>query len=42
MAFGGVEICRELRRMFPRLAILMISVRDSEDDRAEALEADDR
>jgi two-component system, OmpR family, KDP operon response regulator KdpE len=36
---GGVETCREIRRRFPRLAVLMLSVRDSEDDKVEALEA---
>jgi DNA-binding response OmpR family regulator len=24
---NGVEVCRELRRLFPRLAILMLTVR---------------
>lgn len=35
----GVDICRELRLQFPRLAILMLTVSDSEDDKVEALEA---
>jgi len=36
---GGIEACREIRRQFPRLAVLMLSVRDDEDDKVEALEA---
>jgi two-component system, OmpR family, KDP operon response regulator KdpE len=36
---GGIAACREIRRQFPRLAVLMLTVRDSEDDKVEALEA---
>ena len=36
---GGIEACREIRRQFPRMAVLMLTVRDSEDDKVEALEA---
>lgn len=36
---GGVQACREIRRQFPHLAVLMLTVRDSEDDKVEALEA---
>src|SRR5271170_723431 len=36
---GGIEACREIRRQFPRVAVLMLTVRDSEDDKVEALEA---
>lgn len=36
---SGIDVCRELRQIYPRLAILMISVRDSADDRVEALDA---
>jgi len=36
---GGVAACREIRRQFPRVAVLMLTVRDSEDDKVEALEA---
>lgn len=36
---GGIEACREIRRQFPRLAVLMLTVRDDEDDKVEALEA---
>lgn len=36
---GGIETCRKIRRHFPRLAVLMLTVRDSEDDKVEALEA---
>src|ERR1035438_3914101 len=35
----GVQVCRELRHAYPRLAILMISVRNEQDDRVEALDA---
>ena len=36
---GGIHACRELRRMFPRLGIVMVTVRDSEDDKIAALDA---
>ena len=36
---GGIEACREIRRQFPRVAVLMLTVRDNEDDKVEALEA---
>jgi two-component system KDP operon response regulator KdpE len=36
---GGIEACREIRRQFPRLAVLMLTIRDNEDDKVEALEA---
>jgi two-component system, OmpR family, KDP operon response regulator KdpE len=36
---GGIEACREIRRQFPRLAVLILSVRDHEDEKVEALEA---
>jgi two-component system, OmpR family, KDP operon response regulator KdpE len=36
---GGIETCRRIRRAFTRLPILMLTVRDSEDDKVEALEA---
>jgi two-component system KDP operon response regulator KdpE len=35
----GLETCRQLRRLFPRIAILMLTVRDTEDDKVQALEA---
>jgi two-component system, OmpR family, KDP operon response regulator KdpE len=40
---GGIETCRRIRRIFTRLPILMLTVRDDEDDKVEALEvgADD-
>ena len=40
---GGIETCRRIRRSFTRLPILMLTVRDCEDDKVEALElgADD-
>src|SRR5580698_5098626 len=36
---GGIETCQRIRRIFTRLPILMLTVRDSEDDKVEALEA---
>jgi len=36
---SGVETCRELRRQLPAAGILMVTVRDREDDKVEALEA---
>jgi two-component system, OmpR family, KDP operon response regulator KdpE len=36
---GGVAACREIRRQFPKVAVLMLTVRDNEDDKVEALEA---
>jgi two-component system KDP operon response regulator KdpE len=36
---GGIHTCREMRRSLPRLGILMLTVRDSEDDKVAALDA---
>jgi two-component system KDP operon response regulator KdpE len=36
---GGVGACREIRRSQPRLGILMLTVRDSEEDKVAALDA---
>jgi len=36
---GGIGACREIRRMLPRMGILMLTVRDSEDDKIAALDA---
>jgi two-component system KDP operon response regulator KdpE len=36
---GGVQACREIRRKDPHLQILMLTVRDSESDKVEALNA---
>jgi two-component system KDP operon response regulator KdpE len=36
---GGIEACRRIRRTFTKLPILMLTVRDGEDDKVEALEA---
>jgi two-component system KDP operon response regulator KdpE len=36
---GGLEICRELRRQFPHLAILILTVSDAEDEKVDALDA---
>ena len=34
----GMEVCRELRKLYPRLAILMLTVRSGQDDQVGALE----
>jgi two-component system KDP operon response regulator KdpE len=36
---GGLEICRELRRQFPRVAILILTVSDAEDEKVVALDS---
>jgi two-component system, OmpR family, KDP operon response regulator KdpE len=36
---GGIETCREIRRRPTRLGILMLTVRDSEEDKVQALDA---
>jgi two-component system KDP operon response regulator KdpE len=36
---GGIETCRRIRRVYTKVPILMLTVRDSEDDKVEALEA---
>jgi two-component system KDP operon response regulator KdpE len=36
---GGMETCSRMRRVFTRLPILMLTVRGSEDDKVQALEA---
>jgi len=36
---GGIEACQRLRACAPRSGILMLTVRDSEDDKVQALEA---
>jgi len=36
---NGLDACREFRRRFPHLPILILSVRDSEDDKVRALDA---
>ena len=36
---GGVKACREMRKSVPALGILMLTVRDSEDDKITALDA---
>jgi two-component system KDP operon response regulator KdpE len=36
---GGIEACRVMRRELPHLQILMLTVRDSEADKVEALDA---
>jgi two-component system KDP operon response regulator KdpE len=36
---GGVEACREIRALAPKIGILMVTVRDAENDLVRALEA---
>ena len=36
---GGIETCRRIRRTYSRMPILMLTVRDSEDDKVDALDA---
>ena len=36
---GGIRACREMRRSLPRMGILMLTVRDSEEDKIAALDA---
>ena len=36
---GGVEACRRIRREFPQISILVLTVRDTEEDKVEALDA---
>src|ERR1700731_4677088 len=36
---GGVETCRQVRARLPRIGIIMVTVRDSENDMVKALEA---
>lgn len=36
---GGIRACREIRRILPRLGILMLTVRDREEDKVTALDA---
>ena len=36
---GGIETCREMRRLEPQLPIIMLTIRDDADDKIEALDA---
>src|SRR5580704_18484171 len=36
---GGMAACKEIRRVAPGLPILMLTIRDNEDDKVEALES---
>jgi two-component system KDP operon response regulator KdpE len=36
---SGIDACKTMRSLFPRIPILMLTVRDSEDDKVEALDA---
>src|SRR3984893_13133544 len=37
---GGIEACRRICRSYPQIPIIMLTVRDEEDDKVEALDAD--
>jgi two-component system KDP operon response regulator KdpE len=39
LGVGGMESCRRIRKIAPRVGIVMITVRNHEDDKVEALEA---
>jgi two-component system, OmpR family, KDP operon response regulator KdpE len=36
---GGIEACRKICRIYPHIPIIMLTVRDEEDDKVEALDA---
>ncbi len=36
---GGIETCRKIRCLSPHIGILMVTVRDAEEDKVQALEA---
>jgi two-component system KDP operon response regulator KdpE len=36
---GGIAACRIIRKTYPRLPVVMLTVRDEEDDKVEALDA---
>jgi two-component system, OmpR family, KDP operon response regulator KdpE len=36
---GGIEACQQIRALAPRMGIIMVTVRDAEEDQVEALEA---
>jgi two-component system KDP operon response regulator KdpE len=36
---GGIEACRELRQRDPRLQIMMLTVRDGQEDKVQAFDA---
>jgi two-component system KDP operon response regulator KdpE len=36
---GGMESCRRIREIYPRLPIIVLTVREEEDDKVEALDA---
>ncbi len=36
---GGIEACRRVRKEYPQIAILVVTVRDQEEDKIEALDA---
>lgn len=36
---GGIETCREMHAVWPRMAVVMLTVRDGKEDKDRALEA---
>ena len=36
---GGIETCREIQKLSPRPAVVILTVRDSDEDKSKALEA---
>src|SRR6202012_134441 len=36
---GGIETCRRIHQTYPHIPIVMLTVRDEEDDKVEALDA---
>ena len=36
---GGMETCRRIVQIYPRLPVIMLTVRDDEEDKVEALDA---
>jgi two-component system KDP operon response regulator KdpE len=36
---GGLETCKEIKKLYPRTVVLILTVRDGEEDKAKAFEA---
>jgi two-component system, OmpR family, KDP operon response regulator KdpE len=36
---GGIETCQEIKRLFPRAVVFMLTVRDGKEDKVKAFEA---
>jgi two-component system KDP operon response regulator KdpE len=39
LGMGGIETCKEIKRLSPPRTVVMLTVRDGEEDKAEAFEA---